>query len=376
VRAILPSAVCLGPAAGGDLFRAACRKPHVIVLIDGYFDHRLSVWHKEVLWALSQGQRVYGASSMGALRAAELVPFGMIGVGKVFELYRSGALEDDDEVAIVHDSAENGYKPRSVALVNLRATLALARQAGALSDEAEQLLIAWSKRQFYADRSYAALLHAAPSLGLSGHTVEDLQRYLKEVGPTDQKRLDAIETLERVRDDATSALPSASVGFRFAYTNAWHVFQRRAFEPAAHSPEAATPEPIEQASAQELAWQHWLQRAPRELSSRAWLEALERALSLVLAVDDEPPEQAELQAESEAFRRVRQLLGQEQALSWMAENGLDVESFSSLICDEVLISRHRPMARRLAALQLANVLRTSSEYSVMAPNLTRTAPQS
>ena len=50
---------------------------------------------------MSQGIHVFGSASMGALRA-ELCPFGMVGVGRIFEAYRDGELEDDDEVAVIH----------------------------------------------------------------------------------------------------------------------------------------------------------------------------------------------------------------------------------------------------------------------------------
>jgi hypothetical protein len=70
--------------------------------VDGYFERVPAVWHKEVLWAISQGIRVYGSASMGALRAAELSAFGMIGIGKIFEWYRDGVIERDDEVAVAH----------------------------------------------------------------------------------------------------------------------------------------------------------------------------------------------------------------------------------------------------------------------------------
>src|SRR5688572_32760283 len=53
------------------------------------------------------GVRVFGAASMGALRAAELQPFGMIGVGQVFQAYRRGHLTDDDEVAVAHGPARS-----------------------------------------------------------------------------------------------------------------------------------------------------------------------------------------------------------------------------------------------------------------------------
>ena len=63
--------------------------------------------YKELLLALSQGVHVVGGASMGALRAAELYPFGMEGVGEIFEWFRDGVIEADDEVAVIHSSAEN-----------------------------------------------------------------------------------------------------------------------------------------------------------------------------------------------------------------------------------------------------------------------------
>src|SRR5690348_7830328 len=84
------------PATEGDVYRAAMKRPEAIALIDGQFENVPSVWHKEILWALSQGIAVFGAASMGALRAAELDRFGMIGVGAVYEAFRDGRLGDDD----------------------------------------------------------------------------------------------------------------------------------------------------------------------------------------------------------------------------------------------------------------------------------------
>ena len=116
-------AVCLPPASQGDVYRAALLRPFAIGIIDGYFERVPAVWHKEILWAMSEGIHVFGSASMGALRAAELAPFGMIGVGAVFEAYRDGALEDDDEVAVAHAAAEHDYRAGSEAMVNIRATL-------------------------------------------------------------------------------------------------------------------------------------------------------------------------------------------------------------------------------------------------------------
>ena len=127
--------VCLPPVAQGDVYRAAQRRPLAIGIIDGYFSGAPSVWHKEILWAMSRGIPVFGSASMGALRAAELHAFGMRGVGRIFEAFRDGELEDDDEVAVVHGPAELGHIQVSEAMVNIRASLARAETEGVLIQE-------------------------------------------------------------------------------------------------------------------------------------------------------------------------------------------------------------------------------------------------
>src|SRR5262245_22511037 len=91
-----------GPATCGDVLAAVEEGATTIGLIDGVFESSLSVWHKEILFALASGVRVLGASSMGALRAAECAHFGMEGVGNIFEQYRSGARTRDADVALLH----------------------------------------------------------------------------------------------------------------------------------------------------------------------------------------------------------------------------------------------------------------------------------
>ena len=98
----------LGPARQGDVMRACRLGARLIAIIDGYFQSVPAVWHKEILWAMANGVHVFGAASMGALRAAELHTFGMVGVGTIFESFRDGLLIRDDEVAVAHASAEHG----------------------------------------------------------------------------------------------------------------------------------------------------------------------------------------------------------------------------------------------------------------------------
>ena len=105
------------PVAQGDVYRATLEKPRAIGIVDGYFHGVPAVWHKEILWAMTQGIHVFGAASMGALRAAELHPFGMRGVGRIFEAYRNGTLTDDDEVALTHGPEDLGYPGLSEPMV-------------------------------------------------------------------------------------------------------------------------------------------------------------------------------------------------------------------------------------------------------------------
>lgn len=82
-------ATYLPPVSQGDIAGLLRRRPRVIGIIDGYFERVPAVWHKEILLALSAGVHVVGGASMGALRAAELHSFGMVGVGEVFAWYRA-----------------------------------------------------------------------------------------------------------------------------------------------------------------------------------------------------------------------------------------------------------------------------------------------
>ena len=133
-RAVL-DATYLPPVSQGDVYRASLERPSAIGIIDGYFERVPAVWHKEILWAMSQGIHVFGAASTGALRAAELAPYGMVGVGAIFEAFRTGVLEDDDEVAVVHGAEDTGYRSLSEAMVNVRATLGHAEAAGLIPRE-------------------------------------------------------------------------------------------------------------------------------------------------------------------------------------------------------------------------------------------------
>ena len=125
--AAILDATYLPPAEQGSVVRAVrTYRPEAIVLIDGSFGKVPAVRHKEILWALSKGIPVFGAASMGALRAAELAAVGMQGHGFVYRWYSLTPLADDDEVAVAMSPPELGAEALSEALINIRLTLRLA----------------------------------------------------------------------------------------------------------------------------------------------------------------------------------------------------------------------------------------------------------
>jgi len=172
--AILPDAAILPPVACGDVYRLVRdARPRRIAIVDGYFERMAAVWHKELIFARERGAEVWGAASMGALRAAELLPFGVRGVGRVYRTFARGARSltvgpetDDDEVAIVHGPAELGYPALSTAMVDLRAGLAALRERSAISARTHDRLLAAQKARPYRERSWAALLDDADAVAL------------------------------------------------------------------------------------------------------------------------------------------------------------------------------------------------------------------
>lgn len=217
---LLPEAIYLPPVAQGDVYRVALRRPRAIALIDGYFQGIPSVRHKEILWAMSQGIHVYGAASMGALRAAELAAFGMIGVGTVFAAYRDGQLEDDDEVAVVHGPAGSGYAALSEALVNIRATLTAAVQQSIISAATGEALAQLGKQRFHSQRSYAQLLQDAATAQLSAAELDRFRNWFPD-NIINQKQQDACALLATLRDWLSTAPEPRRVSYHFEATTIW-----------------------------------------------------------------------------------------------------------------------------------------------------------
>jgi hypothetical protein len=157
VAALLPRARILPPVRHGDLLRLDAHAGDMVLIIDGLFLQTASVRHREIMYLLGQGVIVAGSSSMGALRAAELWQFGMRGYGEVFRLYRDGEIDGDDEVAVVHGTAEDGYRAYSDPLVSIRVALRDAVGAGVLSPAEAGPMLAEAVAMPFRSRSFRAL---------------------------------------------------------------------------------------------------------------------------------------------------------------------------------------------------------------------------
>lgn len=205
------------PVRQGDVYLATLEGPTAIGIIDGYFDGMPSVWHKEILWAMSQGIAVLGASSMGALRAAELDTFGMIGIGSIYADYRDGSLEDDDEVALTHGPAELGFAPLSVAMVNVRATLRAASGEGILSTDEAELLIDRAKIIFFKDRSWDSILLGSELANCRPGYCADLLSWIAS-NEVDQKNSDARLLLDVL---VAGQFEKPDADFHFEQTDLW-----------------------------------------------------------------------------------------------------------------------------------------------------------
>ncbi|WP_437669332.1 TfuA-like protein [Sorangium sp. So ce131] len=348
-------AVILPPVAHGDVYRAAQRGATVIGIVDGYFEGVPAVWHKEILWAMREGVHVFGSASMGALRAAELSPFGMEGVGAVFEAFQRAELEDDDEVAVAHAPAAYGYRALSAAMVNIRATLAAAAARGILRPATHAALLRIAKQLFYPDRSYPRLLSEASAQGLDPDELSALKRFLPG-GQVDQKRADALAMLRAIRARLEAGLTPKQVRYHFEATIFWDSLRQAAAplgEPLAEPGEGS-----------------WMQSALLDEArlhpvayALARKGALTRLLSRALSDEQTPrPLDEEVDATILSFRRARGLLTAEAMEGWLRANGLSAEEFARLMESEAQVAAVQRWAAPHLSAHVVDQLRLDDLY--------------
>ncbi len=350
-------ATILPPVRQGDVYRVARDGPRAIGIIDGYFDGVPSVWHKEILWALEQGIPVFGSASMGALRAAELSDFGMIGVGRVFEDYLSGAIMDDDEVAVLHGPAELGFPALSEPMVSIRATLDMAQTAGVLSADVARTLLDAAKALHYRDRVWDKVIAATGTI--SG--LDEFRNWLPE-GQVDAKGDDARAMLAQMARylEAGSDTPAAP---RVERTLAWRELRDRVD----------------------------LETTPQDQDTRALVDELrldpdlyarlrDRAALHLLARDEarraeHQPDRDTLRKHMAAHRFAARLPRQADLMEWLRDNDLTPTQYEAILADRA--HKDAAIAARADDLDAALLaeLRHDGHYAALRDRARRKAEQ-
>jgi hypothetical protein len=347
-------AVYLPPAGEGDVYRVALKRPQAIGIIDGYFQSTSAVRHKEILWAMSRGIHVFGSASMGALRAAELAAFGMDGVGTIFESYRDGILEDDDEVAIVHGPAEVGFRSRSEALVDIRQTLRKAEQVGIISKELRTALERIGKELFFPDRNYRVLLRCAFERGLAEADLQRFRQWLPK-GRVNQKREDALTMLRLIRRRLSEGLKPKTISYFFEHTAMWE-FASRQWGDLRFDSDAQPCTVDLEVMLDEL-------RLEGEQYKQHSVAALERFFAVRESESVGMTVSKRRRRETErTFRQEHSLTNDAHLEEWMKENGLTRSEFDTLMIDEARRNWAYKRNQFISISCLPEQLRLSGEY--------------
>ena len=349
----------LPPVRQGDVYRAVVRwRPRAIGIVDGYFHQVPSVWHKEILWAMAEGVHVFGSASMGALRAAELAPFGMHGVGEVFAAFRDRVIEDDDEVAVIHGPPETGFLAASEAMVNIRRTLANAQAQGVVTATTQEALESIAKALFYPKRAYPEILRGGAAAGLPDGQLSALRTWL-EHHRVDLKCADALAMLVAMRDLLAQDPPPNRAEYAFEHTTLWQA--------ATAQSDATYGGAVDEA---ERARQEWLLDELR-LDGHAYAELRDAALLRLLARREAQRRGVDVAADeleqcATGFRIERGLHFGRDLDRWLAERDLDRAAWERLMEDEALVRRLTDASRVPLERYVIDRLRTNGDHARLA----------
>lgn len=188
------------PAKKGDflmLSRDSDEKKYV-GFVDGVFLHDyppspIEVYHL----ATRKNIELIGASSLGALRAVELEKFGMKGIGKIFQLYKNGIINADDEVAVTFVRENNVLQ--SEAMIDIRFNLFLAYKKGVITNQTKKRFAKIAKNIYFPFRNYADIIKLTQQQFPSIHNeLESFRSYILK-NRDSLKARDAIKLLKYLK---------------------------------------------------------------------------------------------------------------------------------------------------------------------------------
>jgi hypothetical protein len=218
-------------------------------------------------------------------------------------------------------------------MVNVRATLARAEELGLLEPAQASELLAHAKGQFYADRSYAALLPVARTL-LGEREWERFAQWLKDPSErVDRKQLDALELVRVLRAQQASAPPPKQVCWSFHHTDAWEQVRLSFSRPVS---------PAGERVAAEVARPRRAPATDREAQSE---QARLRAHEIRAARrDGYRPSERDIAVAARVFRAARGLDDDTHFEQFLIERGLSRAEFERLMAEEACVWRARLVA--------------------------------
>lgn len=188
------------PAKKGDFLMLSqdSDEKKYVGFIDGVFLHDyppppIEVYHL----ATRKNIELIGASSLGALRAVELEKFGMKGIGKIFQLFKNGVINADDEVAVTFVRGSNILQ--SEAMIDIRFNLFLAYKKGIITNETKKGFAKIAKSIYFPFRNYEDLINLTqqkyPSIH---HELENFRSYILK-NRDSLKARDAVKLLKYLK---------------------------------------------------------------------------------------------------------------------------------------------------------------------------------
>jgi TfuA protein len=188
------------PAKKGDLLAllGLSDKKRIIGLIDGLFLQDYPPTPIEVYSILvRKNLTVVGGASLGALRAVELEKFGMIGIGKVFELFKNGIIDADDEVAVTFDQAN--HKVQSEAMIDIRFNLFIAQRNRIIDLPTKRALAKVAKDTYFPSRTHEYIIDE--SIKRYQALKEQLESFRNHIRKNKDslKERDAIKTIRYIK---------------------------------------------------------------------------------------------------------------------------------------------------------------------------------
>jgi hypothetical protein len=200
-QSLLPEAEIRPPIRRGDLPMAMREGYRLFGIIDGTYIVEPTLSAPEVREAIGEGAILYGAASLGALRAVEFRAWGFQGVGVVYDWYLRGVTYRDDEVVAAMEPET--FRALSEPLVNLRYACLRGLREGVLSSALAETLLAKYAAYHFSERRYPRLFSEIRA-ELDARRAAELEGFVAFVNEQgsglDIKRQDAVRLLSVLRD--------------------------------------------------------------------------------------------------------------------------------------------------------------------------------